>query len=195
MYAMQYEIALPADYDMGIIRARVAARGANLDHFPGLGLKAYLIRERGIDDSPVNQYSPFYLWSSISGMNRFLWGGGGFGAILDAFGRPTVQHWTGVACARGTSDAPLPRYATRSIESIPAHADPVAVVADAQSRLEQRARTPGVHTTAFAIDPKSWELVTFTLWEDAAPQMTGTRYQVLHLCRPHLDEIAASKAT
>ena len=43
MYAMQYEIALPADYDMAIIRRRVATKGPLLDTMPGLGLKAYLI--------------------------------------------------------------------------------------------------------------------------------------------------------
>jgi len=70
MYAMQYEITLPADYDMKIIRNRVEKRGHLLDTFPGLGLKAYLIRERGMDDSPINQYAPFYLWASINGMTR-----------------------------------------------------------------------------------------------------------------------------
>lgn len=78
MYAMQYEITLPADYDMEIVRRRVETRGRALDEFPGLGLKAYLIRERGVRDSPVNEYAPFYLWHAVSGMNRFLWGGGGF---------------------------------------------------------------------------------------------------------------------
>ena len=74
MYAMQYEITLPSDYDMNIIRHRVATKGHLLDMFPGLGLKAYLIRECGVDGSLVNQYAPFYLWASIAGMNRFLWG-------------------------------------------------------------------------------------------------------------------------
>lgn len=71
MHAMQYEITLPADYDMGIVHERVAARGRLLDAFPGLGLKAYLVRERGAD-SPVNQYAPFYLWVTPEGMNSFL---------------------------------------------------------------------------------------------------------------------------
>lgn len=39
---MQCEITLPADYDMAIIRHRVATRGASTDAFVGLGLKAYL---------------------------------------------------------------------------------------------------------------------------------------------------------
>ncbi len=72
MQAMQYEITLPADYDMAIIRDRVARKGALTDDFDGLGLKVYGIRELGVDGSPVNQYAPFYLWASLDGMNRFL---------------------------------------------------------------------------------------------------------------------------
>jgi Domain of unknown function (DUF4865) len=34
MYAMQYEISLPADYDMSIIRHRVASKGSALDTCP-----------------------------------------------------------------------------------------------------------------------------------------------------------------
>jgi hypothetical protein len=37
MHAMQYEITLPAGYDMGIIRHRVATKGALLDTFPASG--------------------------------------------------------------------------------------------------------------------------------------------------------------
>ncbi|MEV7966178.1 DUF4865 family protein [Sphaerisporangium sp. NPDC088356] len=58
---MQYEITLPADYDMAIIRHRVATKGTALDGFRGLGLKAYAIRQRGFGGSPVNQYVPSYL--------------------------------------------------------------------------------------------------------------------------------------
>lgn len=76
MYAMQYEITLPADYDMKIIRDRVAGRGRFTDAYEDLGFKAYLVRERGTEGSPVNEYAPFYLWKATGGMNRFLWGGG-----------------------------------------------------------------------------------------------------------------------
>jgi hypothetical protein len=189
MYAMQYEIGLPADYDMQIIRRRVATKGPALDNFPGLGLKAYLIRERGNDGAPVNQYAPFYLWASIDGMNRFLWGGGGFRAIVDSFGRPAVRHWTGVACLTGPALAATPRTATRHSEPIPADADPADVVEQARIALRQRAQTAGVHSSAFAIDPRNWELVHFTLWERDAPDAVAIRYQVLHVSSPHLSEI------
>lgn len=111
MHAMQYEITLPADYDTGIIRERVATRGHLLDDFPGLGLKAYLMRERA-EGSPVNQYAPFYLWAAPEGMNGFLWGPG-FQGIVDDFGRPVVQHWTGLAYEEGPPPVPCrgPRHA------------------------------------------------------------------------------------
>ena len=46
MYAMQYEITLPADYAMAIIRHRVTERGHMTDAIARRTLKAYLIRER-----------------------------------------------------------------------------------------------------------------------------------------------------
>ncbi|WP_372500296.1 DUF4865 family protein [Sphaerisporangium perillae] len=44
---------------MGVIWHRGATGGAALDAFSGLGLKACVIRERGVDGSPVDQYAPF----------------------------------------------------------------------------------------------------------------------------------------
>jgi Domain of unknown function (DUF4865) len=58
MFAMQYEVNLPADYDMGIVRHRVETRGSTLDAFPGLGLMAYMIREGGKAGSQIDQYGP-----------------------------------------------------------------------------------------------------------------------------------------
>jgi hypothetical protein len=191
---MQYEITLPADYDMKIIRERVATRGHALDAFPGLGLKAYLIRERGVHASPLNQYAPFYLWDSAGGMNRFLWGGGGFHGIVADFGRPAVRHWTGVALHRGPARAATPLAATRHTEPFPAEADPGATVERALGELDDRGRTPGVHCTALAVDPRSWELVHFTLWERAAPeQAAGARYEVLHVSTPALDTVETGR--
>jgi len=189
MYAMQYEITLPADYDIAIIRQRVATRAPALDHLPGLGLKAYLIRERGVEGSPVNQYAPFYLWASTEGMGRFLWGGGGFGGIVDSFGRPPVRHWTGVACLAGPDRDGAPRHATRHTEPMPVDADPTGLVAEAVADLQRRARQPGIHTIALAVDPRSWELVRFTLWTGPAAAEDAPLYQVLHLSVPHLGEI------
>jgi len=190
MYAMQYEITLPADYDMKIIRDRVATKGPMLDNFPGLGLKAYLIRERAVSGSAVNQYAPFYLWASVDGMNRFLWGGGGFTSIVASFGRPPVRHWTGVACQTGPAVSTTPRMATRAVEPIDVDSDPTIAVEKALDELRRRAVLPSVHSTALAVDPRDWELVHFTLWAETAPDAAGTLYEVLHLSTPQLNEVS-----
>ena len=135
MHAMQYEITLPADYDMGIIRKRVADKGHLLDAHPGLGLKAYLVRERGQDGSPVNQYAPFYLWRTAEGMNGFLWGPGFRGLSAD-FGRPAVHHWLGAGLVEGTrTDAPT--TATRTTVRLPETADPAEALEQAVAELAQ----------------------------------------------------------
>ncbi|MFD9890509.1 DUF4865 family protein [Amycolatopsis sp. NPDC059027] len=185
MHAMQYEITLPADYDMDIIRDRVATRGHLLDAFPGLGLKAYAIRERGVDGSTLNQYAPFYLWHEAAGMNAFLWDGG-FGGIIESFGRPVVQHWTGLAFAEGPAFGDTPRAASKHTEPVPAEVMPADVIARALGELETHARRRDVHSAALAIDPRTWELVRYTLWWDAAPEEDEVRYRVLHVSAPHL---------
>ncbi|MDX6345539.1 MAG: hypothetical protein QOF84_329 [Streptomyces sp.] len=194
MYAMQYELTLPADYDMKIIRERVARNGRMMDDYEGLGFKAFVMRERGVEGSDVNQYAPFYLWDDTGGMNRFLWGGGGFRNIVDFVGRPPVNHWTGVAFAHGPARDAQPRGASRVVERIPAGVDPQAAVASAVAGWEERAGSAGVHLSVLAVDPWRWEVVRFTLWEGAAPEGADPdRYEVLHVSAPHLDEVPVGR--
>jgi Domain of unknown function (DUF4865) len=194
LYAMQYEMTLPVDYDMGIIRERIATRSHLTDDYAGLGFKAYLYREHGVDGSQINQYSCFYLWNEIAGMNRFLWGNGGFGGIVATFGRPVVRHFTGVAAAAGPARGSEPTSATRQIEQLPPDVDPSRVVEAELGDFRGRAKAAGVHTAAFAIDPRSWELVRFTLWQGAPdPDVPGERYQVRHLSAPAAGLEAVSK--
>ena len=175
MQLMQYEISLPTDYDMDIIRRRVEKAAPTLDDFAGLALKAYVIRP--------GQYSPFYLWHDVEAMNRFLWFGGGFGRILDSFGRPTVQHWLGLATETGPAHDRPPRGASRQVEALSPDADPMAAVAGAIERAAERAKRADVHTVAAGIDPRTWQLVQFTLWEGAAAA-DEQRYELLHLSAP-----------
>jgi Domain of unknown function (DUF4865) len=192
MQAMQYEITLPTDYDMAIIRRRVATKGAMTDDFEGLGLKAYGIRERGVDGSPVNQYAPFYLWASVEGMNRFLWGAG-FAGLSRDFGRPVVRQWTGLAFQRGpASDAPA-SVATRRIEPIAPDSDATEMIEAAVVETRERARATTVHSTALAIDTRAWELVHFTLGAGPAPDDAGTAYEVLHLSSPRFDDLKVGR--
>ena len=183
MHAMQYAITLPADYDMQIIRRRVKSKGHLMDGFEGLGLKAYGIRERGVEGSPVNEYAPFYLWADPEAMTRFLTGAG-FGGVSADFGRPSVRHWQGLFHRPGPAAATVPRAFTRRIESLPESTDPATAIGQAVAAHEELATTDGVHSTALALDPRHWELVHFTLWTHTAPASAGDRYQVLHLSAP-----------
>ncbi|MBD0707974.1 MULTISPECIES: DUF4865 family protein [unclassified Streptomyces] len=202
MYAQQYEITLPADYDMGIIRERVARSGPLLDDRAGLGLKAYAIRERGTDGSPVNQYAPFYLWNDTGAMARFLVGGGGFQNILRDFGRPAARHWTGIACHTGPARTAPPKAASRRLTPIPADVDAgtdlagtglglSALIDRETEELRRLAAHESVHTAALAFDPHHWRLLRFVLWADSsAPDEEATeRYEVLHLSAPGLDAL------
>ncbi|WP_030622490.1 DUF4865 family protein [Streptomyces sclerotialus] len=202
MYAAQYEITLPAGHDMGIIRERVAAGGHVLDDRAGLALKAYLLRERGVHGSPVNQYAPFYLWRDTGAMGRFLLGGGGFQNIVRDFGRPAVRHWTGAAVLAGPARGTPPRAAARRLTTLPAGPGPdpdglalVRLLEQETDALHELARHPGVHTAALAVDPRDWQLLRFVLWSDTVPDGTDDtdRYEVLHLSAPHLAGLPAGR--
>lgn len=197
MYASQYELTLPADHDMRIIRRRVADTAYLLDDRVGLGLKAYLIRERG-EGSPVNQYAPLYLWNDTGAMARFLLGGGGFERVIRSFGRPGVHHWTGVAAVAGPARAATPRAASRLVSPLPAGPDPDDTGLDLVARVEREtgdlsrfARRDGVHTAALAVDPYHWRLVRLVLWERAVPsdEEATERYEVLHLSAPGMADL------
>ncbi len=203
MYAKQYEITLPTGYDMQIIRKRVAEGGHVLDDRAGLGLKAYVIRERGVGGSPVNQYAPFYLWNDTGAMARFLVGGGGFQNIVRDFGRPDVRNWAGVACHAGPARAAAPKSASRLLVPVPVDSDAdrtglglAGWVEEEAAALRTLAGREGVHTAALAVDPHHWQAMWFVLWRDAVdPDMAaGDCYEVLHLSTPGLDALPEGRA-
>ncbi|WP_030045114.1 DUF4865 family protein, partial [Streptomyces resistomycificus] len=147
MHAMQYELTLPADYDMDVVRGRVARIGHLLDDWEGLGIKAYLMRERGVGGSPVNQYAPFYLWNTVDGMNSFLWGGA-FQGLSDDFGRPPVRQWTGLAyepapAHEGDSASFAARVAVRHRRPVPDGVELSAVRDDAVRETARLAELDG----------------------------------------------------
>ncbi|HQR25433.1 MAG TPA: DUF4865 family protein [Nocardioides sp.] len=194
MQLMQYEITLPADYDMDIIRQRVAARGSRTDDFTDLGAKAYLIRERNQHGSPVNQYAPFYVWAGDTGLNQFLFGPG-FDGIRTDFGRPAVRTWRTVAVVNGPAPGKAPAAATRQVEPV----DPRNALPDLVDRVVEdtvaAANEANVNGTVAGIDPSTWQLVRFTLWNTQPPESTpGDRYTVLHLSQPHRRSLPSGRA-
>ncbi|MFR0354491.1 DUF4865 family protein [Streptomyces sediminimaris] len=188
MHAMQYELTLPADYDMGIVRGRVARVGHLLDDWDGLGLKAYLMRERGVNGSPVNQYAPFYLWNTVEGMNAFLWGGA-FQGLADDFGRPSVRQWSSLAHEEGGAAGSPARTAVRRRRPVPEGVRLAEVMADAVGEVRRLAGEDGAVLSAAAVDTGRWELVHFSLWGHGTPKADGDVFEVLHMSAPGRDRL------
>ncbi|MFI8189335.1 DUF4865 family protein [Streptomyces sp. NPDC085946] len=188
MHAMQYEITLPADYDMTVVRDRVARIGHLLDDWDGLGLKAYLMRERGAQGSPVNQYAPFYLWNTTEGMNAFLWGAG-FQRLGEDFGRPRARQWTGLAYEEGGAAGSGARFAVRRRRPVPEGVPPAEAAQDAVRETGRLAAGDGAVLAAAAVDTSRWEVVHFSLWEHDAPEAEGEVFQVLRLSAPGRDRL------
>ncbi|WP_369240980.1 DUF4865 family protein [Streptomyces sp. R21] len=188
MHALQYELTFPADYDMGIIRDRVARIGHLLDDWDGLGFKTYLMRERGVDGSPVNQYAPFYLWNQVEGMNSFLWGGA-FQGLVNDFGRPVVQHWTGLAYEEGGAAGSAARVALRHRRPVPEGVELSEAMEEAAREAKRLAGLDGAVCAAAAVDPRHWELVHVSLWDHEAPKEAGEVFQVLHMSAPERDRL------
>lgn len=189
MIATQYDITLPADYDMDIVRRRVATRGHALDDYAGLTLKAYLVRDRN-RHAPVNSYSPFYIWEDDTVASRFHWGGEGFAGIVRDFGRPLVHVWLGADHRLGPACELAPDHAIRTVRAISAHTDPQVAADQARLLSNQILELDGVHSTAWAIDPTTWQLVRFTLLAGRpSPDITTAaehveEYEVLHISAP-----------
>lgn len=208
MHAMQYSITLPADYDMGIIRTRVATFGHLLDDRKGLGLKAYLIRTRGTRGGPVNEYAPFYLWNDRGAMAEFLVGGTGFHGIERDFGRPSVQHWIGLARTTGRATTDQPLVAHRVIEDLPARFDQggTATSATVEQRIDllmNMTDRPDLHTAVLALDPIGWRLVRLVITAGGRGSAAargrdadedGEHYEVLHLSAPEQRQLPHGRA-
>ncbi|MES2069236.1 MAG: DUF4865 family protein [Pseudomonadota bacterium] len=190
MIAMQYSYPLPADYDMDIIRQRIASKGHLLDHFPKLIFKAYLCASKTADiaGSRENLYAPFYLWDGNEGMNNFL-AGEAFAGLVQAFGWPSVKTWS-VWQASLTADmaaARYAKYATREIVAIPAHAALGALRERETAEAQAAVASGGALAAVTAYEPTTWTLVRFRLWRDAGDSVQGEGiqgYEVHHMSLP-----------
>lgn len=186
MLAMQYSFTLPADYDMAIIRRRIADCGNRMDGFPDLGFKAFLHASRDPQGlgGQENLYAPFYLWESNAGLNRFLVGPG-FAALAASFGWPSVKLWS-VWQSRLAPEFTQARIATREIVQI----DPFSDLGQLQEReswlVNCELDENGVLGSLVGFEPNTWTLVRFRLWRNCADDLTqpGTSiYEIGYLAR------------
>jgi len=197
MHAMQYGVVLPADYDMQIMRDIVARNGHLLDERAGLGFKAYLMRERGLSDSPVNYYGSFYIWNDASAMAHFLVGGGAFERIIRGLGRLAVAQWLGISCVPGAARTDAPTFATSRLTTLSSTLDLrgdglgiAAFMEDECRNLEEFRNHPDVHTAALVLDVQRWQIIRFVAWR--APvhdDEAAERYEILHVSTPDIDAL------
>lgn len=181
MIAMQYSFTLPADYDMAIIRQRIADKGHMLDHFDGLLLKSYLYAERG-PSSSENLYAPFYVWKDSAAMQRFL-GSDGFANMVKAFGWPSIRVWP-VWDAYLSPETRHARFASREIHAIAPHTALDTLREEHRAQL-QRDVERGALGAVSAFEPTTWTRVSFRLWDEARPALSaGQWYEVGHVSQP-----------
>ena len=190
MFAMNYQLTLPQDTDMEALRERIPLIGQRFDGLPGLAYKAFLFRKRGENGSPVNQYAPFYIWNEQEAAKRFLWGGGGFEGVIGSYGRPVVQTWLGARVAFGPAESAAPRWAVRHVLQIREGQVLEDLVSRASARVDDLAQNAGVHSVAFAIDPRTWTSVEFTLTlEKPSGQLDDEVYEVPYLSTSDLSSL------
>ena len=185
MLTMQYRITLPADYDMDIIRRRIAERGHLTDDFPRLAFKVYLYADRSKPYAAgrENRYAPFYLWHDTEGMNAFL-GGAGFAGVVASFGRPVVRMWS-VWRAEVAPNLSIATHATLETVPISAHIA-LSAMHDAEHANARVDLDRGALAAISAFDAAEWTAIRFRLWRDAAAAFSENVdvYQVGHVSQP-----------
>ena len=156
MLAMQYRFTLPADYDMAIVRRRIANFGHRLDACPQLIVKAYLYAQRS-EGSAENLYAPFYLWNSSAGMSDFLTDEGFRGSARRSAGRVSIIGCRGWRISIALIWPGPPGRPVRSRLS------PLQRSACAASAT---AGGPSALASIVAFDPADWRLVRLDLWRE-----------------------------
>lgn len=184
MIILNYQLSLPHTFDMKALRERIPGIGTRFDNLPGIGAKAFLIREKGVNGSPLNQYAPFYLFTTDAAAASFLWEGEEFSGVVSAYGRPLVQTWIGGGYVRGPAIAQTPKWAVRTVSRLPVDAAPAVTAASTRDRLVERTSEAGLHSAAFGIDTRTWELVEFSMHTDKPAPGGGELYEIIHLSAP-----------
>jgi hypothetical protein len=187
MIIAHYAHRLPADYDIGIIRSRAAARGHLFDAIPELYFKAFLLRERGRFGAIANEYSSLYLWRADQGFRDFLVDGR-TRSVTDSFGRPQIETRFALDALKG--EGKHARFLYRQDRDIPLDADLTPVFAEEIARNREVAREAGVVAAAVGVDAERWKLSRIRLSEqEPAGHEQGNAYQVLYLASPLLEEL------
>ena len=163
MIAMQYNIVLPSDYDMEIIKKRTRDNGYKTDGFLDLKMKAYLIAEKGKHNNYENQYAPFYLWEKEDGMNKFLLGGY-FNNILNSFGWTQVHNW--IVLYEQVVKTTKPQYVSMQTIHLSAFSDFTAICDNEKENFTSWITSAATTAYITAYNPFTWELCRFHMTAD-----------------------------
>jgi hypothetical protein len=187
MIIAHYAHRLPADYDIGIIRNRAAARGHLFDGIPELYFKGFLLRERGRFGAIANEYSSLYLWRKDEGFRNFLVDGR-MKSITDSFGRPQIETRFVLDAHKGSSEEA--RFLHKQEQDIPLDADLTSAFAEEIARNREAAQQNGVVAAAVGVDTQSWKFTRVLLSEkEPGGREACIAYQVLYLARPLFSEL------
>ncbi|EMB63557.1 DUF4865 family protein [Streptococcus mutans] len=174
MQAMRYEIALPSDYDMSIIRSRVAKTGHLMDDFPDLLFKAFLISEQA-QGQLTNNYCPLYIWKRSEGMTKFIFEGP-FENILKSFGWQSIQIGI-TSTVLLTDDFSQSCWVTEEVLDI----SPSASLKDTKVAAELEDKELG---KVVVYNPDKWKKVTYTFWKEKPINTNLNVFEILHLSLP-----------
>ncbi len=183
MIGMQYRINLPNDYDMQIIRKRVAENGSKTDGFPGLFFKCYFFQERNMD-SFENVYSPLYIWNDSKGMNKFLFDGF-YDNILKSFGWQRIK--VGVPLIVELKDNFMDsKYVIENKGNINLEQSLTAF----QESIPKPTEADSSYVGRVCIyNPDKWEYSLFSFYIDRPENHSkNSTYQILHISRGNMKD-------
>jgi hypothetical protein len=190
MLVTHYRHRLPADYPMARIRERVAGRGPSWDETPGLGFKAFVVRERGRLGAEENAYASLYLWDETGAALDFLTDAR-FASVTESFGRPRIDTWLALD-ARAVPAGPARTLIRETVEVEPGTDLGDLRAAEAERNRAALARE-GRLARVSALDTASWRLLRLTLSpEPPARSEQANAYEILHLARPGWAALATS---
>ncbi len=167
MIAMQYKIMLPDDYDMNVIRQRVADNGTKTDGFQDLQFKAYLITEKN-----SKEYAPLYLWKDSGGMNQFIFDGF-YNNILNTFGWQKINIGIPLICDLN-ENFDKSKFAVEVEKEIL----PTQQMQSMQFSLASNRCTGKV----LIYNPDKWRYAEYYFYETMPENLFGEKvYEILHL--------------
>lgn len=181
MIAMQYTIRLAGDYDLQLLRDRVAQRKKLFDGLKGLLHKTYMFNpEQAV-------YAPFYVWENDDAARAFLTSDL-FRNVIKTFGRPRVRLWS-VLEFGGHVDENTPKLAVRELDIIPAEDDLGTLATSERERHEAALGQDGLCFHLSAMDPDRWEIMRYSVWCDPdkiekCDADAVESFDILELCEP-----------